>query len=143
MPASVPYTYYNHNHQPRKMTSCLRHFIIVLIVEISCAIQDLENIRSISIFVPDPCYKKANWGNNVIFNYIFRLENESGLKIDSSNDDSDEYMTFQIGGETVIRGLHLAAINMCIGEKKNVFIPPELGYGAQVSNFIERVKQGN
>ena len=114
------------------MTSSLRHIIIVLIVEISCAIQDLENIRSISIFVPDPCYKKANWGNNVMFNYIFRLENESGLKIDSSNDDSDEYMTFQVGGETVIRGLHLAAINMCIGEKKNVFIPPELGYGTQV-----------
>ena len=115
------------------MASGLRYFIIVLIFEISAGvIQNLENIRSVSVFVPDPCYKKANWGNNVIFNYIFRLENENGVMIGASNDRSDEYMTFQVGGETVISGLHLAAINMCIGEKKNVFIPPELGYGAQV-----------
>ena len=53
------------------MASGLRYFIIVLIFEISAGvIQNLENIRSVSVFVPDPCYKKANWGNNVIFNYI-------------------------------------------------------------------------
>ena len=32
-----------------------------------------------------------------------------------------------------IIGLHKAAKDMCIGEKKKVFIPPQFGYGPNVS----------
>ena len=34
---------------------------------------------------------------------------------------------------TSIIGLHMAAKDMCIGEKKKVFIPPQFGYGPNVS----------
>ena len=69
--------------------------------------------------------------------------------------DTNQYLSFQIGAKEVITGqqewvvgtvgsilmlkvtsiigLHMAAKDMCIGEKKKVFIPPQYGYGPNVS----------
>ena len=93
-------------------------------------------------------------GSEVMLHYIFRLKNEDGMKIATSY-DTNEYLSFQIGAKevitgeqewvagkigsilrlkiTLIIGLHKAAKDMCIGEKKKVFIPPQFGYGPNVS----------
>ena len=89
-----------------------------------------------------------------MLHYIFKLKNEDGMKIATSY-DTNEYLSFQIGENEVITGeqewiaeniclilgvkitsiigLHMAAKDMCIGEKKKVFIPPQFGYGPNVS----------
>lgn len=58
--------------------------------------------------------------------YIGTLEN--GTKFDSSLDRNQPF-EFTLGAGEVIRGWDEGLINMKVGEKRKLTIPPELGYG--------------
>ncbi|MCF6283431.1 MAG: FKBP-type peptidyl-prolyl cis-trans isomerase [Candidatus Polarisedimenticolaceae bacterium] len=53
---------------------------------------------------------------------------ENGKKFDSSHDRGKPFIT-PIGVRRVIKGWDIAFQNMRVGEKRVLFIPPELGYG--------------
>jgi FK506-binding protein 2 len=38
-------------------------------------------------------------------------------------------MKYTMGAGEVIKGAEIGDLNMCVGEKRHVVIPPELGYG--------------
>ncbi len=66
--------------------------------------------------------------NDVIaVHYTGRLED--GTKFDSSL-DKGEPLIFTLGTGKVIQGWDLGVLGMKIGEKRQLTIPPELGYGA-------------
>jgi FK506-binding protein 14 len=77
---------------------------------------------------PDSCEKAAENGQLLTMHYTGTLED--GTKFDSSLDRNEPFK-FQIGVGQVIRGWDEGVLGMCVGEKRNLIVPPELGYGDQ------------
>merc|ERR1712126_626393 len=60
---------------------------------------------------------------------------ESGAKFDSSYDRNEPFK-FQVGVGQVIKGWEEGTVGMCVGEKRKLIVPPELGYGDQGAGDI-------
>ena len=82
---------------------------------------------------PDSCDKVARNGDMLTMHYTGTLED--GKKFDSSYDRSEPFK-FQIGVGQVIKGWEEGVLGMCIGEKRRLIVPPELGYGDQGAGDI-------
>ncbi len=79
-----------------------------------------------------PGAKKPTRGQHVTVHYTGWLNNngEVGEKFDSSV-DRKQVFTFKIGVGQVIQGWDEGVLDMSIGEKRRLFIPATLGYGAR------------
>ena len=55
-------------------------------------------------------------------------ENNRGKKFDSSV-DRDEYFSFMLGAGRVIKGWDQGVVGMKVGEKRELTIAPQMGYG--------------
>ena len=60
--------------------------------------------------------------------YDEAAENNRGNKFDSSV-DRDEYFSFMLGEGRVIKGWDQGVVGMKVGEKRELTIAPEMGYG--------------
>merc|ERR1712234_66463 len=82
---------------------------------------------------PDECERLAKNGDMLEMHYTGTLED--GKKFDSSRDRSEPFK-FQIGVGQVIKGWEEGTLGMCVGEKRKLIVPPELGYGDQGAGDI-------
>jgi len=78
---------------------------------------------------PDACEKTAENGNQLSMHYTGTLQSD-GTKFDSSVDRNEPFK-FQLGVGQVIKGWDEGIVGMCVGEKRKLVVPPELGYGDQ------------
>ncbi|XP_058063020.1 FK506-binding protein 2 [Anopheles bellator] len=78
------------------------------------------------VSVPEGCTTKTKNGDMLTMHYTGKLTD--GTKFDSSF-DRDQPFTFQLGAGQVIKGWDQGLTDMCVGEKRKLTIPPELGYG--------------
>lgn len=69
----------------------------------------------------------AKIGDKVTVHYTGRLEN--GKVFDSSLPRNESF-TFTLGAKQVIKGWEEGVLGMKCGQKRQLIIPPQLGYGA-------------
>jgi len=84
----------------------------------------MENLKINDIAVGNGAEAKV--GNMVTVNYTGTLDN--GSKFDSSYDRNEPF-SFTLGAGEVIKGWDLGVAGMKVGGKRELTIPPELGYG--------------
>ena len=111
---------------------------IALLALTSCAAVAAENenengLQVTKDFVPDECNVKTKPGNQLSMHYTGTIAQtsatgEPGKKFDSSLDHGSPF-DFVLGQGQVIKGWDQGLVGMCVGEKRTLIIPPELGYG--------------
>lgn len=78
--------------------------------------------------LPDPCPRKSKTGDFMRYHYNGTLLD--GTFFDSSYSRNQTYDTY-IGKGYVIAGMDHGLMNVCIGERRRITIPPHLGYGEE------------
>ncbi|XP_063244991.1 peptidyl-prolyl cis-trans isomerase FKBP14 [Bacillus rossius redtenbacheri] len=78
------------------------------------------------VYKPDECSAKSKKGDMMTMHYVGTLDD--GTVFDSSV-KRDQPFSFQLGVGQVIKGWDQGLLDMCVGEKRKLTIPPELGYG--------------
>ncbi|KAJ5920879.1 FK506-binding protein 2 [Penicillium verhagenii] len=73
------------------------------------------------------CTRKTQNGDGVSMHYRGTLQAD-GSKFDASY-DRNAPLSFKLGTGRVIKGWDQGLLDMCIGEKRTLTIPPEFGYG--------------
>ncbi|KAH1176031.1 hypothetical protein KIL84_020765 [Mauremys mutica] len=78
---------------------------------------------------PEDCAARSALGDTVEIHYTGSLED--GQVIDTSL--SRDPLQVELGKRQVIPGLEQSLLDMCVGEKRRVIIPPQLAYGKRGS----------
>ena len=88
-----------------------------------------SGLEMYDMYKPDLCDRVARIGDIVSIHYEGKFGINWGPrnKLDASY-DRDEPLEFQLGVGQVISGLEQGTVGMCVGEKRKLIIPPELGY---------------
>merc|ERR1712117_19860 len=108
--------------------------IIFTLAVASAEVKETESGLKVEyISKPDAYDKVARNGDMLSMHYVGTLE--SGAKFDSSVDRNEPFK-FQIGVGQVIKGWEEGVLGMCVGEKRKLIVPPELGYGDQGAGDI-------
>ncbi|CAB4002674.1 FK506-binding 2-like [Paramuricea clavata] len=90
-----------------------------------CVAKKKQNLQIIPLSKPVECSVTADNGDMVAVHYIGKLAN--GQTFDASK---EEPIKFQLGVGRVIKGWDEGILGMCVGEKRQLVIPPDLAYGA-------------
>ncbi|XP_015439032.1 PREDICTED: FK506-binding protein 2 isoform X2 [Dufourea novaeangliae] len=107
------------------LASC-RMVLLVFTTGLVLANANQNQLKVEKLYVPEVCDVKSKIGDQLTMHYTGTLQD--GTKFDSSL-DRDQPFTFQLGTGQVIKGWDQGLVDMCVGEKRKLTIPPELGYG--------------
>eukprot|EP00037_Helgoeca_nana_P011296 m.101296 g.101296 ORF g.101296 m.101296 type:complete len:160 (+) comp20740_c1_seq1:155-634(+) len=74
------------------------------------------------------CERKSQHGDEMSMHYTGWLR-QNGVVFDSSVSRGDPF-SFTLGKGTVIKGWENGLLDMCVGERRRLTIPADLGYGS-------------
>ncbi|NXG41573.1 FKBP7 isomerase, partial [Psilopogon haemacephalus] len=83
------------------------------------------------LHLPEVCSPKSKKGDLLNAHYDGFLANDGSKFYCSRTQNEGHPKWFVLGVGQVIKGLDIAMMNMCPGEKRKVIIPPSLAYGEQ------------
>ncbi|XP_060635765.2 peptidyl-prolyl cis-trans isomerase FKBP7 [Anolis sagrei] len=90
-----------------------------------------DEVQMEVVHLPEECHQKSKKGDLLNAHYDGYLAS-GGAKFYCSRTQNDGHPKwFVLGVGQVIKGLDIAMLNMCPGEKRKVIIPPSLAYGEQ------------
>lgn len=87
---------------------------------------DQNSLKVEIVDKPPSCATSSQRGNVLKVHYTGYLLD--GEKFDSSV-DRDSPFSFELGAGEVIKGFDQGLVDMCVGEKRKLTIPPHLAYG--------------
>ncbi|XP_033252895.1 FK506-binding protein 2-like [Drosophila miranda] len=109
-----------------------------------------EDLKVEVVSTPEVCEQKSKSGDSLTMHYtgtlqaawqevrfeIYQLASRKRFRrwtatLQKKHFDRDQPFTFQLGAGQVIKGWDQGLLNMCVGEKRKLTIPPRLGYGDQ------------
>ena len=93
-----------------------------------------QELKMKDLYVPKLCPKVAEEGRGMWVNFVVMIDesSETGKKgdiIDSSHAENPFH--FILGRGSVIQGFRDGVLNMCVGGKRQLIIPPNLAYGEE------------
>ncbi|PHH60190.1 hypothetical protein CDD81_1970 [Ophiocordyceps australis] len=100
---------------------------VLLWAVLASATVSLAEKLDVQVTLPVECDRKTQNGDRVSMHYKGTLAS-TGEKFDASY-DRNQPLTFKLGSGHVIKGWEQGLLDMCIGEKRTLTIPPELAYG--------------
>jgi len=84
-------------------------------------------------YLPEECDQKSKKGDHLWMHYTGSIDESSATgekgKVFDSSKFRNKPFDFPLGGGRVIKGWDEGLLDMCVGEKRVLTIPPELGYG--------------
>lgn len=83
-----------------------------------------ETLKIEVVEKPEKCPRTTKVGDSLAMHYTGRLVD--GKKFDSSHDRGKTF-DFTLGKGMVIQGWEQGLLDMCVGEKRKLVIPPHLG----------------
>jgi len=101
---------------------------VVVLLAIIPYISAEEEMKIEVLHKPDECTELSKKGQMLTMHYKGTFED--GKQFDSSHDRNQPF-TFQIGIGQVVKGWDQGLLDMCVGEKRRLVVPPHLGYGEQ------------
>jgi len=104
----------------------LLSFAVVLLVALKIEASEEPELKIEVLHLPDECTEKSQKGHLLSMHYKGTFED--GKQFDSSFDRNQPF-TFQIGVGQVVKGWDQGLLDMCVGEKRRLVVPPHLGYG--------------
>lgn len=102
------------------------HIFVLLAVAFAYCVVAKPSIKATILEKPEACTVKAEKGDQVKVHYRGTLED--GKQFDASYDRNQPF-DFVVGAGQVIKGWEIGVKGMCVGEKRKLVIPPQLGYG--------------
>ncbi|KAH7386608.1 hypothetical protein BKA64DRAFT_581348 [Cadophora sp. MPI-SDFR-AT-0126] len=104
----------------------MRNFLVFLaLAAISSVVA--EDGLTIEVIRSRDCTLKTKNGYLISVNYNGTLTD--GTLFDSSTYHAPQPFAFTIGGGEVIKGYELGLLDICIGDQRNLTLPPAFGYG--------------
>lgn len=108
--------------------------IVVIFMGLICLSKsddDEKKVKKLQIGIkkrvdPEQCKMKSRKGDVLSMHYTGKLED--GTEFDSSLTRNDPFV-FTLGSGQVIKGWDQGLLNMCVGEKRKLVIPSDMGYG--------------
>jgi len=108
--------------------------ILILAVTTACVAQQ-SGLQIETVGGPTDCSRKVQAGDRISVHYHGTLNSFDGTVFDSSYNRNQPF-DVQIGVGKVIKGWDQGIVGMCVGEKRRLVIPPELGYGSRGAGDI-------
>ncbi|KAK9471027.1 peptidylprolyl isomerase [Dipodascopsis tothii] len=103
--------------------------VLVLMMElVTCRLSSGMRVGKLKKIAKEDCPRVSKNGDRLIIHYTGTLKD--GTKFDSSLDRRKPF-EFVLGQGQVIQGWDRGLLGMCVGEKRKLTIPPNMGYGSR------------
>lgn len=107
--------------------------VVAVAIGVSAATGDKKDAKKKGLQIgikkrvdPEECKVKSKKGDSLSMHYTGKLED--GTEFDSSIPRGQPFV-FTLGSGQVIKGWDQGLLGMCVGEKRKLVIPSDLGYG--------------